>query len=157
MEKLSSVSGIYKIYNNVTSESYIGSSVRTVERLHDHMVDLARDCHTNKLLQDSWNKYGPKSFTFSIVEIVLDREALLNRELHWINKFGTVERGFNIKSDQHKNRTVMKIHPETKEELESLGMGSVNATLAQLLKYYKKYGSIKEISRKKVHEKYHGK
>ncbi|MAE68784.1 hypothetical protein CL635_03195 [bacterium] len=150
MSNLSSIPGIYQITNVHTHECYIGSSKNVHRRLYDHMVDLARFCHINKLLQSSWDEYGPGAFCFSILEVT-SIQLLAERELFWIKKMRAVEDGFNIKSDMEKRRTLMKIDFHTKEMLEDLDMGSMNTTLETLLKLYNR-NQLKE-----VHKKHHGK
>lgn len=130
------ISGIYKITNAQTKESYIGSSKNVYSRLYDHMVDLARGYHINKLMQLSWNEHGAQAFTFSVLEEVTV-DNLTDREVFWIKKMRAVEDGFNLKSDQEKRRSFMKIDQETKELLEDLDIGSINVTLEMLLKLYK--------------------
>jgi len=134
-----SVQGIYFIRNIQTGESYVGAAKNIQKRLSAHIIDLVGGVHINPLLQESWNTYGPTSFVFGILEIVRAIEELSSREISWIIKLDAVNNGFNVKSNQHKFRTLVKINPETHMGLEELGLGSMNATLANLLKYYRKH------------------
>tara|TARA_Y100000310_G_C20694429_1_gene824477 strand:- start:4266 stop:4694 length:429 start_codon:yes stop_codon:yes gene_type:complete len=134
-----SVIGIYQIKNIVTGESYIGESDSIISRLKDHMTHLARGHHINKLLQRSWDKYGANNHIIKILEVLDDTDRLSEREIFWINATDALENGFNTQTDQYKQRTLMKIDPNTKIELERLEMGSMNKALRQLMKYYKKF------------------
>ncbi len=129
--------GIYQIKNLKTGECYIGSSASMNNRMKNHMTDLANGTHINRSLQDSWVKYGPENFYFSILEIVESRDDLSVRELSWIKKTGSHSIGFNSKTDQYKERTLISVHMLTKKELEGLKLGSMNKTIQHLLVYYK--------------------
>ncbi|MEK7136673.1 MAG: GIY-YIG nuclease family protein [Patescibacteria group bacterium] len=133
-----SLKGIYQIKNVLTGECYIGSSFNIQRRLADHMRYLSDGVHINKMLQGSWKKYGSENFTISILEIVGDDLALAEREIFWVKKTRAEKDGFNTKTDQHKYSSVIVVNLTTKFELESLGMGSMQSTLSQLLKFYQK-------------------
>jgi len=135
------IAGIYEIQNISTQESYIGSSKHVFRRLHDHLVQLTADNHINKLLQHSWNTHSPSVITFRILELVDDMSVLFQREIYWIKKKLAIENGFNTRSDQFKNRTLIPLSMERKIELENLQMGSMNETLQQLIKMYGKFNS----------------
>jgi group I intron endonuclease len=138
MNNEGAVSGIYKIENTRTGECYIGCSTNIQARLKQHLIDLMNEFHINKLLQRSWNIHGAESFVFSVVEVVGDPVFLPHRELYWIQETKALTQGFNTKSDAYKQRTLIQIRPNTKSELEELDMGSMNSTLRQLLKIYRK-------------------
>ena len=131
--------GIYEIRNTSTLESYIGSSKHVFRRLHDHLVQLTADNHINKLLQHSWNTHPHSDITFSILELIDDVSVLLQREIYWIKKKFTIEKGFNTRSDLFKDRTLIPLSMERKVEMENLQMGSMNETLLQLIKIYEKF------------------
>lgn len=60
--------GIYKITNKITGICYIGSSTDIGRRLQKHFSELRMKRHTNKRLQEDFNKYGMDIFEWSIVE-----------------------------------------------------------------------------------------
>jgi group I intron endonuclease len=132
------IPGIYKIENMLTGECYIGCSSNIQSRLKQHLIDLTNTFHINKLLQRSWDTHGTDAFAFSVVEVVADTALLPHRELHWIHETKALTQGFNTKSDSYKQRTLISIKPDTKLELEELDMGSMNSTLRQLIKMYRK-------------------
>ena len=81
---LSSHTGIYQISN--ISGKYIGSTGRSFKRrLQDHIEHLRNNKHHSRYLQHSFNKYGEKSLSISILEEMSDTEKLLEREQHWMD------------------------------------------------------------------------
>lgn len=94
--------GIYKILNIVNNKIYIGSSGDIMQRIRLHRSQLKRGIHGNSYLQNSWNKYGSKSFRFSIVE-ECEKTFLIERESFYINLFSALDRnkGYNVASNIH--------------------------------------------------------
>lgn len=76
------ISGIYIITNTVNDKAYIGSSVDIHKRWKRHLKDLKANKHHSIILQRAWNKYGEKSFTFSVLE-KCSEENLLNEENYY--------------------------------------------------------------------------
>ena len=84
--------GIYRIVNQVTNRTYIGSSVNALERLKGHRKDLVKQQHGNSYLQASWNKHGAAVFVFEpLVEVFAPveciKKALLVREQEFIDAY----------------------------------------------------------------------
>ncbi len=75
-------SGIYKLENIVTNESYVGSSINLVKRKYEHFRLLKRNEHTNKHLQNSYNKHGERVFVFEIL-----KECEKNECIYWEQYF----------------------------------------------------------------------
>lgn len=98
IDELKKMCGVYKITNIVNGKIYIGSSMNLGRRFNDHKNQLSRKKHSNKYLQNSWNKYGYESFTFEVIEIVNDFEDLLKREQYWIDNLNVIDKkiGYNI-------------------------------------------------------------
>lgn len=116
-------SGIYKITNIKNGKFYIGSSVDINSRMRGHRSALRNNSHSNKYLQNSWNKYGEDNFEFSVLEYVdfKDRKDLFKVEQDWIYKTKCFDRdvGYNIEKvvrDDH-DRYGFKVSEETKEKL----------------------------------------
>lgn len=81
------INGIYIIKNIKNNKFYIGScSSKTFlyDRLKHHSLDLRKNKHVNKYLQNSFNKYGLENFVYEILEICLP-EKCLEREQYWID------------------------------------------------------------------------
>lgn len=94
-------SGIYKIICLKNNKFYIGSSLNIDRRLKAHKKLLNQNKHTNKYLQNSWNKYGEQNFKFEIIETIHDTAQLLIREQWWLDNTNCYERkiGFNVSVD----------------------------------------------------------
>lgn len=76
--------GIYKIENNINHKIYIGSAVNFDKRIAMHLYELRKNIHANGKLQNSFNKYGEKNFSFTLIE-KCKKESLLNREQYYID------------------------------------------------------------------------
>lgn len=93
--------GVYRIKCLADEKVYIGQSTNIKQRWKDHIIRLKENKHDNKYLQRAWNKYGPDSFVFSVLEeCPKDFEGLNGREVFWINHFHALNRnyGFNLAS-----------------------------------------------------------
>ena len=77
-------SGIYKITCEANGKFYVGSAVNIQKRWQTHRSHLKMNRHVNKHLQNAWNKYGEKTFKFSVVEQTLP-EKLIEAEQRWID------------------------------------------------------------------------
>lgn len=87
------ISGIYMIKSLVHIERYyIGSAVDLNKRWYKHKLELSKNIHKNKILQNHYNKYGENNFKFTIIEQCKENE-LLNREQYYIDTFNPY---FNI-------------------------------------------------------------
>lgn len=76
--------GIYAITENNNQKLYIGSAKNIIGRWLTHIRELSGQCHTNKILQNSWNKYGEESFEFTVLE-ECQIDKLLDREQYYID------------------------------------------------------------------------
>jgi group I intron endonuclease len=83
--KNNKISGIYKITCKKTGKFYIGSSVNINKRLNEHKRILRQNKHSNKYLQNTWNRYREQNFRFEIIEIIHDISQLLIREQWWLD------------------------------------------------------------------------
>lgn len=92
------ISGIYKIENKTNGKIYIGSSKNIENRWKQHKTLLKVGKHHSRHLQYAWDKYGEDSFSFCILEEVLQPEELFNREQYWMDKLQSYnpENGYNI-------------------------------------------------------------
>ena len=77
--------GIYKIYNVITNDFYIGSAVNLRYRFSKHIKQLEQQKHFNPILQNSWNKYGKENFNFEIIEILQNKQEILLREQFYLD------------------------------------------------------------------------
>ena len=86
-------SGIYVIRNIVNDKVYIGKAKDLSSRKSSHFSQLNSGKHSNKKLQSEYNLYGKNIFAFEVLEITDD---LKNRESYYVNKFNSIENGYNI-------------------------------------------------------------
>jgi group I intron endonuclease len=79
------ISGIYKIVNKVNGKYYVGSSndvFGKFGRWYEHRKNLIKNCHTNKKLQNAWNKHGEHNFEFLFIESVNTDDLLLVEQIY---------------------------------------------------------------------------
>lgn len=106
--------GIYQIKNIIDDQVYIGSSADTSDRLTKHKGMLKRNEHHCKHLQNAWNKYGERFFTFSVIVELKNEAALIEIEQHLMDKYKAD--GLLYNSSPTAGRTTGYRH--TKEHLE---------------------------------------
>jgi group I intron endonuclease len=81
------ISGVYGIQNLITGRIYVGSSQNVKTRLCAHKSLLQKTkTHHNFYLQNSWNKYGEKTFKFFLIE-ECGIEILYEREQYWFEYY----------------------------------------------------------------------
>jgi group I intron endonuclease len=88
-------SGIYQIQNLINGKVYIGSAKDLNKRKKRYFLNLKKNIHENKKLQNAFNKYGENVFEFSIIEQV-DINNLIKTEQFYINFYDCVKNGYNI-------------------------------------------------------------
>jgi len=86
-------SGIYEINNLINSKRYVGSAANFKKRWHEHKKFLKKNIHRNRLLQNAWNKHGEENFVFEVIEDILDKSKLIEREQYYID---TLKPEYNI-------------------------------------------------------------
>lgn len=87
------ISGIYEIGSRVKPERiYIGSSVNIQNRWYGHLRDLRNNRHSNKKLQNHYNKYGESDLLLSIL-LGCDKEDLIKIEQYFLDSCRTY---FNV-------------------------------------------------------------
>lgn len=88
--------GIYEIVNDATGERYIGQSTNLESRFRNHKRNLYLGRHSNPQLQRAWDQCaGRSNLRFSILEIVEDEEDLTSRERHYVEKYNSINAGYN--------------------------------------------------------------
>lgn len=90
------ISCIYAIKNRINNKAYIGSTAFRVRRWNSHLRGLVANRHPNCHLQSAWNKYGPESFKFVILELVDDTNLLIEREQYWLNVYQKTSETYNF-------------------------------------------------------------
>lgn len=88
--------GIYEIINRKNNYKYIGYAKNIEQRWKHHIYNLNKNTHDNGYLQNAWNKYGEKNFSFSIIEECKENK-LIKKEKYYIKKLKTVRpNGYNL-------------------------------------------------------------
>lgn len=98
---------IYAIKCKVNNKLYIGRTHRKItDRIKAHLSSLRSNRHTNKQLQEDFNKYKEDNFEFYEIEKTENKR----REFYYMDKYNTCnnEYGYNYK-DNHKNYNEIKI------------------------------------------------
>lgn len=112
--------GIYKIYNITNDKFYLGSSTMKIfKRIQHHFLELKRNNHKNKHLQNAWNKYGENNFEFVVIENI-DKSECLKREQELIDEIG-INNLYNINplasgTPNMSKETIMKRSATMKEK-----------------------------------------
>ena len=76
---------IYRIRNTVNGAFYIGSAVCVKNRMAKHFSDLRKGKHGNSKMQNSFNKYGAEAFVFEVLEPVIAKTLLIEREQFYMD------------------------------------------------------------------------
>ena len=88
--------GIYKITNLTNNKCYIGSTWKSFNsRYKQHLTKLRCGKHHCQHLQRAYEKYGDDNFSFEIIENVVDKSLLLDREAFYIEKYNAYINGYN--------------------------------------------------------------
>ena len=88
---------IYQIENLKTGKSYIGQTINFNKRKNKHLSELRRNKHNNCKLQNAFNVYGEQEFHFRYWEFEIKNQEELDRlECEYIEKFDSIENGYNI-------------------------------------------------------------
>jgi hypothetical protein len=74
--------GVYRVYNKITNDSYIGSSVQLRQRKYAHWS--GEKSSSNKYLQEDFIKYGKKAFEFQILHKCDDETEMRRLEIDYI-------------------------------------------------------------------------
>lgn len=98
---------VYKITNNVTGESYIGKTIRTIEeRFKEHCHGTERDDGRRSLLQKAMAEYGYRNFS---IELLMDgiesQERLDEVETGFMVAYGTLNEYNKVVSYNEKSRS----------------------------------------------------
>ena len=105
MEEQEPLGIIYIITNKVNSKVYIGQTRKSLsERMRHHFSKY----ETCKKLKEAIEQYGKDNFLYSVLELVPYSE-LNDRETFYIEKYNSIENGYNIKKGNSKFKG-RKIH-----------------------------------------------
>lgn len=92
--------GIYGIRNKTNGKIYIGKTVNSFgDRWDCHKAQLRGRYHSNKFLQEDWDKYGEDNFELIIIHDCLNEETLdiVNQiEIEEIEKYKNLGLAYNV-------------------------------------------------------------
>lgn len=126
------ISGVYKITCSPTNKVYVGSAVSIKGRWATHKCSLRQGKHTNRHLQNAYNKYGEDNLTFSIVE-VCEIEHLIAREQYWMDSHKAYLQEFGMNNSPTASTTIGFRHSEeTKKLLSAIAKKKDHSRLREL-------------------------
>lgn len=80
---------IYVIRCKRNQKKYVGVTCDPKVRAEKHLSDLRSGRHSNKMLQEDFNRYGEKSFSFSIVDATTEKTKRTKKEKEWMLLYET--------------------------------------------------------------------
>lgn len=117
--------GIYKIYTTDENICYVGSTTTSFyQRWSTHLITLNKQTHSNIKLKRIVNKYGIQKLVFEIIEVIEDKNIILEKEQYWIDQYDSYKKGYNctpkagnccgkITSDETKKKLSKKVSQYT--------------------------------------------
>ena len=108
---------IYAIKSKTTQRIYVGRTRQQIEeRIKAHLTLLRSKKHTNKLMQEDYNKYGEDDFEYYELETGLEYKDR-NRECFYMDKYKTCDSryGYNTRDNHSRakgNIQIIKGLPE---------------------------------------------
>ena len=95
MQEFINESGIYKCTCLSNGRCYIGQTRFLFRRKNDHIRSLRNNRHSNRHLQNAWNKYKEENFKWEVIEYC-PIKSLDEREMYWIKYYDSFKNGFNL-------------------------------------------------------------
>lgn len=102
---------IYAIQCIVNKKIYIGKTMQNLKnRLKSHLTFLRNNKHSNKFLQEDFNKYGEKNFIFYELETKVPYKNR-DREKFYMDKYKTYmkENGYNKLDPYYTSKNTLTI------------------------------------------------
>lgn len=99
-----SPSGIYKITNLANNQVYIGQSENMFLRRKQHFVALRHGSHPNAQMQKDYTTQRGHYFRWDVVEYC-EINNLNEREKYWIDKYNSINCGYNQGWQPYKRKT----------------------------------------------------
>lgn len=88
-------SGVYVIQNNANGKRYIGSAVKTTDRICRHRWELRKGIHHSEKLQRAWDKYGEGAFEFRVLLVCSPTDLLFYEQL-LLDGYKSAVDGYNV-------------------------------------------------------------
>ena len=111
---------VYRVLCIPSGKSYVGQTIRTLaQRWASHKRAPLGGAFRNAI-----EKYGPQSFTQSIIDTALNQEELDEKERHWIRTLNTLSpHGYNLEAG---GDTGWSVSPETREKMRQAKLAVAN-------------------------------
>ncbi len=96
-----SLPGVYMIRNRETGKCYIGSASDVLDRLNNHRSNLYNHKHQSSELQSDYDRGHRFDFDVLYIEAAprygarIDREKLYRLEREYIEKYDSINSGYN--------------------------------------------------------------
>jgi group I intron endonuclease len=114
------ISGIYYIYCSLNKKGYVGSSCDIFSRWSNHKHNLRNGKHANKIIQNSYDKYGNNEFDYKVLA-ECPKEYLLKLE-QWFKDKSKLNSNFNIRKECASNIGIV-CSEITKEKIRNKAIG----------------------------------
>lgn len=84
---------VYKITNDINGKIYIGKTYNSIEkRFQEHCRERLKSKSEQRPLYSAMNKYGIEHFH---VELIEETDSPEEREIYWIEWYGSFKNGYN--------------------------------------------------------------
>lgn len=90
---------VYLIRNRVNGKVYVGKTNNAQHRWSQH-VSASRKSHHHMPVVRALKKYGPRNFTFEVLENFDSENAALRAEVRWISYYESNDRGKGYNLDK---------------------------------------------------------
>ncbi|HLK55045.1 MAG TPA: NUMOD3 domain-containing DNA-binding protein [Chthonomonadaceae bacterium] len=149
---------IYCLLNKTTDKVYIGQTRSEGVRFKQHRWQLRRNNHTNKHLQNAWNRDGEQAFDFFIIGSYTTQEEVDEAEKLFIGWYQGAGISYNVMSGGER---IFDRLPETREKIRLAKLGLPASAEAQAALAYgrkiKKGSTLSEEHKQKLSEAHTGK
>jgi len=162
---------VYRIWNNLTGDSYIGSTTKEIElRLQDHLQKSAKkvDNKFHKAIEN----FGSQAFEIELLEETETTDELAQKEIYYIQAYNTFKNGYNSDRGGGFRKTIYQFefnNPEpiaTYQTLEEAGnsvdasrktisnacLGSLKSAKGFLWSYTPEYPEVEDKRSKTVYQ-----
>lgn len=88
-DKIKKSPGVYRVFNLLTNDCYVGGSKNVMSRRRQHFSDLKLNKHGNQNLQNAYNEFGRVAFEFQVLQYLpvgCSEDDIINAEQVWIDK-----------------------------------------------------------------------
>jgi hypothetical protein len=136
--------GIYRFSSISTEIVFVGSSPSLGNALQKNINALIGRTHHCFAFQRLWDESEPDDFQFSIIEIVSNRDALLQREKYWIQELHAVSIDNKTEEDFMSSCeacTHISIGTDVRDSLKALSKGTMIEAVRFLIGFYREHSS----------------